>query len=155
MRDADRCQIGHHPVWSTFVRKYDIRRPTSELETSGEGASAQDCMRRTASTASERASASLCQQVNIRKMGGKIATQREIAIAAISAKSANLDRTLVDVDVVDLIGHGRRMGTCDRDIDGCVDRDADIDQAAGKIAVSAITCAIRTGRDRVGAAPQA
>ena len=37
-------------------------------------------------------------------MHGEVAAQRKIAIAAVAADSGDLDRALIDVNVVDLIG---------------------------------------------------
>src|ERR1700737_3159609 len=76
-------------------------------------------------------------------------------MAAVATYCGDLDRALIDVHVVDLICLGRRVGAGDCDIDGSVDRNADIDQATRKMAAATIACAVGPGRDRVGAAPQA
>jgi len=54
--------------------------------------------------------------------------QREIAIAAIAARSSDLDRPPVDLHVVGLIRHRRRVRAGDGDIDGSIDCDADVDE---------------------------
>ena len=75
----------------------------------------------------------LSNQMKIgQKVHGNIATQRQIAVAAMAADSRDVDHALVDDHVVDLIRIGRRIGAGDRNIDRRIDRDADIGDAARK-----------------------
>ena len=75
-------------------------------------------------------------------MQGNSATQRKIAGAAVPAHSGDLDRALIDVHVVDLICLGGRVRTGNGNVDRSIDRDADVDQATGKMTAAAIAGAV-------------
>src|SRR5262249_33560762 len=68
----------------------------------------------------------------------------------ITADTSHLNRALIEVHVVGLMSVRRGIVAGDRNVDGSVDRDIDVDEASGKMAVPAISRAIVTGHNHVG-----
>jgi hypothetical protein len=68
---------------------------------------------------------------------GEIAAKRSVAVAAITTHSSDLDRTLIELDVVGLIGIGGRIGAGDRNVDRRVNRYVEVDETSREMAIAA------------------
>ena len=82
---------------------------------------------------------------------GEIAAKRSVAVTAITADSGDLDRALIEMDVVGLMCVGCGIGTGDRNVDWSVDRDVEVDDTAREMAVAAGASAVAACRNDVGA----
>ena len=68
----------------------------------------QDMERRFVSIETEMASGKMVEQVKVRQqMHGEIAAKRGVAVAAVTADAGDLDRALIELDVVALMSFGR------------------------------------------------
>ena len=65
-----------------------------------------------------------------------IATHGRVAMATIAADTRDLDRALIEFDIVGLLGVGRGVRSGNRNVDRRVDRNAEVDEAAGEMAVA-------------------
>jgi hypothetical protein len=64
--------------------------------------------RRFVSIETEMASGKMVEQVKVRQqMHGEIAAKRGVAVAAVTADAGDLDRALIELDVVALMSFGR------------------------------------------------
>lgn len=71
-------------------------------------ASTQNLERRFDSIETEMASGKMVEQVKVRQqMHGEIAAKRGVAVAAVTADAGDLDRALIELDVVALMSFGR------------------------------------------------
>ena len=84
------------------------------------------------------------------QLQGEVSAMGLIAIAAGASDAGDLDRPLVEVNIVGLIGDRRRVVAADRDVDGRIDRHADIGEAPGGVAATAIAGAVGTRHDHAG-----
>ncbi len=92
------------------------------------------------------------QQVMVRQqVHGQIAAKCSVAVAAITTDSGDLDRALIEMHVVGLVCVGGRIGARNRNVDGGVDRDVEVDDTAREMAVAAGAGAVATCRNDVGA----
>ena len=90
------------------------------------------------------------EQVKVRQdVHGEIATKRSVAMAAIATNSGDLDRALIELDVVGLMSVGCGIEAGDRNVDRSVDRYVEVDEAAREVPVTAGACAVATGRNDV------
>ena len=92
----------------------------------------------------------MTQQVIVRQhVHGEIATKRSVAVAAVTTDPSDLDRALIEVDVVGLVCVGCGIGTGDRNVDRSVYRYVEVDETAREMAVAAVASAVVAGRDDV------
>ena len=71
-------------------------------------ASTQNLERRFSSIETEMASCKMVEQVKVRQqVHGQIAAERGVAVAAVTADAGDLDRALIELDVVALMSFGR------------------------------------------------
>ena len=71
-------------------------------------ASTQNLERRFDSIETEMASGKMVEQVKVRQqMHGEIAAKRGVTVAAVTADAGDLDRALIELDVVALMSFGR------------------------------------------------
>ena len=82
---------------------------------------------------------------------GEIAAKRGVAVAAITTHSSDLDRTLIELDVVGLMSIGGRIGAGDRNVDRRVNRYVEVDETSREMAIAAGARAVATCRDDVRA----
>jgi hypothetical protein len=88
----------------------------------------------------------ICQQVH-----GEIAAKGSVAVAAIATDASDLDRALIELDVVGLMRVGCGIGAGDRNVDRRVDSYVEVDDTSREMAVAAGAGAVATCRDYVGA----
>src|ERR1700730_10054498 len=94
----------------------------------------------------------MTEQVRVRQhVHDEIAAKRGVAVAAITTGSGNLDRALIELDVVALLSLGRGIDAGNRNVDRSVDRYVEVDDTAREMAVAAGTSAVATGRNDVRA----
>ena len=92
------------------------------------------------------------QQVKVRQhVHGEIAAKRSVAVAAIATNSGDLDRALIELDVVGLMSVGCGIEASDRNVDWSVDRYVEVDEAPREMPVTAGAGAIAASRNDVGA----
>src|SRR6266478_8631179 len=92
----------------------------------------------------------MTQQVIVRQhVHGEIAAKRSVAVAAVTTDSCDLDRALIELNVVGLMCVGCGIGASDRNVDRSVDRYVEGDEAAREMAVAAVASAVVAGRDDV------
>src|SRR5882672_7981008 len=92
------------------------------------------------------------EQVKVRQhVHGEIAAKRSVAVAAVTADSGDLDRALIELDVVGLMSVGCGIDAGDRNVDRSVDRYVEVDEAAREMPVTAGAGAIAASRNDVGA----
>ena len=92
------------------------------------------------------------QQMKIRQhVHGEIAAKRSVAVAAIATISGDLDRALIELDVVGLMSVGCGIEAGDRNVDRSVDRYVEVDEASRKMPVTAGAGAVAAGRNDVRA----
>src|SRR5712691_13046694 len=90
------------------------------------------------------------QQMKIRQhVRGEIAAKRSVAVAAIATDSGDLDRALIELDVVGLMSVGCGIEAGDRNVDRSVDRYVEVDQAPREMPVTAGAGAVAAGRAAV------
>ena len=90
------------------------------------------------------------QQMKIRQhVHGEIAAKRSVAVAAIATISGDLDRALIELDVVGLMCVGCGIGASDRNVNRSVDRYVEVDETPREMAVAAVASAVVAGRDDV------
>jgi len=85
---------------------------------------------------------------------GEIAAKRSVAVAAIATISGDLDRALIELDVVGLMSVGCGIEAGDRNVDRSVDRYVEVDEAPREMPVTAGAVAmtsepIRPSREEV------
>src|SRR5258706_15882373 len=94
----------------------------------------------------------MTQQVKVRQHGhGEIAAQRSVAVAAVTTDSGDLDRALIELDVVGLMSVGCGIEAGDRNVDRSVDRYVEVDEAPCEMPVTAGAGAVATCRNDVRA----
>src|SRR6202158_704108 len=94
----------------------------------------------------------MTQQVMVRQhVHGEIAAKRSVAVAAVTTDSSDLDRALIEVDVVGLMSVGCGIGAGDRNVDWSVDRYVEVDETPREMAVAAGASAVATCRNDVRA----
>jgi hypothetical protein len=92
------------------------------------------------------------QQVRVRqKMRGEVSAQGKVGMATVTADTSDLDRALIEVHVVALMSVGCGIVAGDRNVDGSVDRDVDVYEATGEMAVATVAGAVGAGRDHIRA----
>jgi hypothetical protein len=92
------------------------------------------------------------KQVKVRQhVHGEIAAKRSVAMAAIATNSGDLDRALIELDVVGLMSVGCGIEAGDRNVDRSVDRYVEVDEAPREMPVTAGAGAVAAGRNDVGA----
>ena len=92
------------------------------------------------------------QQVKVRQhVHGEIAAKRSVAVAAIATNSGDLDRALIELDVVGLMSVGCGIEAGDRNVDRSVDRYVEVDETPREMAVAAGASAVATCRNHVRA----
>ena len=94
----------------------------------------------------------MTQQVIVRQqVHGEIAAKRGVAVAATTTDPSDLDRALIELDVVGLVCVGCGIGTGDRNVDRSVDRYVEVDETPREMAVAAGASAVATCRNDVRA----
>ena len=92
----------------------------------------------------------MTQQVIVRQhVHGEIAAKRSVAVATITTDSCDLDRALIELDVVGLMRVGCGIGASDRNVDRSVDRYVEVDETPREMAVAAGASAVATCRNDV------
>src|SRR6266852_2299335 len=92
----------------------------------------------------------MTKQVIVRQhVHGKIAAKRSVAVAAITTDSSDLDRALIEQDVVGLMCVGCGIGASDRNVGRSVDRYVEVDETAREMAVAAVASGVVAGRNDV------
>src|SRR5437762_7122826 len=81
----------------------------------------------------------MTQQVIVRQhVHGEIAAKRSVAVATITTDSCDLDRALIELDVVGLMRVGCGIEASDRNVHRSVDRYVEVDETAREMAVAAV-----------------
>ena len=84
----------------------------------------------------------MTQQVIVRQhVHGEIAAKRSVAVATITTDSCDLDRALIELDVVGLMRVGCGIEASDRNVDRSVGRYVEVDETAREMAVAAVASA--------------
>jgi hypothetical protein len=94
----------------------------------------------------------VAQQMMVRQqVHGEIAAKRSVAVAAVTTDSGELDRALIEMDVIGLMRVGCGIGAGNRNVDRSVDRYIEVDETACEMPVAAGTSAVATCGNHVRA----
>src|SRR3981081_761545 len=94
----------------------------------------------------------VAQQMMVRQqVHGEIAAKRRVAVAAVTTDSGELDRALIEMDVIGLMRVGCGIGARNRIVDWSVDRYIEVDETACEMPVAAGTSAVATCGNNVRA----
>src|SRR6266478_6038460 len=92
----------------------------------------------------------MTQQVIVRQhVHGEIAAKRSVAVAAVTTDPSDLDRALIEQDVVGLVCVGGGIGASHRNVDRSVDRYVEVDETPREMTVAAGASAVATCRNDV------
>src|SRR6185312_4005741 len=84
-------------------------------------------------------------------MQGGIAADSYVAMTAVPADAGDLDRALIELDIVGLVCVGRGAGSGDCDVDRRIDGNVEVNEVACEVALAAIAGIVAAGRNHVRA----